>query len=68
MSVSFKGKNVIKCKHSGAKFPFTFDKQYSTHTVNFATHNAIDPDVMHSRFGHCSPISGMYVMVQLCSL
>jgi len=57
MSCKFRGENnFFKCVHTHTKFPFKFDSQYRTHTANAAsrTHEHIDTDVLHSRFGHCS--------------
>lgn len=51
MSTKFQDTNVLKCKHTGARFPFEYGKQYTTETVLQTT---VDTNLLHSRFGHCS--------------
>ena len=54
MSTRFRGStNYLKCASTGVKFPFSFSRQYLTHTTLSAA-KAIDPKLLHSRFGHCS--------------
>ena len=55
LQCKFDPHNHIKCKHSGAKFPFRYEAQYRMPVVNLASHSShLDIHTMHSRFGHCS--------------
>ena len=57
IGAKFMERNILKCKHTGAKFAIAFDRQYKAETVSVATVSLmaqVDADLLHSRFGHCS--------------
>ena len=51
IAARFGDHNVLKCKHSGAKFNFEYATSYTTQTAHTVK---LDDDVLHSRFGHVS--------------
>ena len=57
IGAKFMEHNILKCKHTGAKFRIAFDRQYKAETVSVASVSLtaqVDADLLHSRFGHCS--------------
>ena len=57
IGAKFMSRNILKCKHTGAKFNINYDSQYKMETVSVASVSLmaqIDDEILHRRFGHCS--------------
>ena len=50
---SFRGKNYFKCKNTGEKFDFNFEREFKVQSISALTTTGIDSSLLHSRLGHC---------------
>ena len=53
LKARFGEKNYFKCKDTGEKFDFNFEREFKVQSISALTTTRIDSSLLHSRLGHC---------------